>query len=509
MHHSCHPGRHECAYRFATSSVMPGATVAVRVYLCATFGDMQGERKFLHNHVFPKITTWYASKGVAFQVVDPGWNATEEDAEGVDHLKGALDEVERCRPFFLGLVGQRYGRGLQKIRREVVDAYPLILKAKKGMSRMYLEMLQGVLYNPDKANGSFFYVRRPDFLRQVRKEDCPLFLPANSQEGARRAELVNALKASGRPVTEYSCGWDVSQKRVTGLETLAKHVADDLEKAIHQRLFPYLTLNPELSSILFRIEDAAAPRPPQAVRSPVVGASPLSSPAIAPGPATSDPLVVAAPMPAAPAAPMPVLPAAPVPAAPAVKAPTAVSPMVAPAPVAAAPRPAAPTAPLAAAHLSLQKIVAPLPPAGTPVLPALAPQGTPRPVAAASPIPRFSDKSEAGIPLAGEKNQSLDGGSLLPAQKPLGRDFATREDRKQPGELEMPRIPKNTEPKAERWQDRLIAGTYRISKDDKWKLWLAGCFLGLALVAVFVFVMLCFFPGQLQGWLDVIQATFH
>src|SRR5947199_10150474 len=114
------------------------SATSVRIFLCTTFRDMQAERRFLHTQVFPKIAAWYSRKRLDFQVVDLGWDLPARDAEGFDQLKRSLDELERCRPFVVGLVGQRYGRGLEKMNREVVDAHPAMLKARKGMSRMHL-----------------------------------------------------------------------------------------------------------------------------------------------------------------------------------------------------------------------------------------------------------------------------------------------------------------------------------------------------------------------------------
>src|SRR5271167_3941359 len=99
---------------------MPKSSFAVRLFLSTTYRDMRAEREYLHTEVFPQMMAWYAPKGVTFKIVDLGWKATEEQAEGFAALKLSLDEVEKCLPFFLGLVGLRYGRPLEKIKREAM-----------------------------------------------------------------------------------------------------------------------------------------------------------------------------------------------------------------------------------------------------------------------------------------------------------------------------------------------------------------------------------------------------
>jgi len=41
--------------------------------------------------------------------VDLRWGITKHEAEAERTLQLCLDEVDRCRPFFVGVIGQRYG----------------------------------------------------------------------------------------------------------------------------------------------------------------------------------------------------------------------------------------------------------------------------------------------------------------------------------------------------------------------------------------------------------------
>ena len=80
---------------------------AIRVFISSTFRDMQLERDELVKRVFPQIRRMCEQRGVAWSEVDLRWGVTDEQkAEGAV-LPICLAEIERTRPYFIGLLGQR------------------------------------------------------------------------------------------------------------------------------------------------------------------------------------------------------------------------------------------------------------------------------------------------------------------------------------------------------------------------------------------------------------------
>src|ERR1022692_3223877 len=196
---------------------MPYSPHTVNVFLCANQRDMQAEREYLHLRLFPQLVQWFANEGIAFEVFDMGWRTDEAGAEGFEKLKVALDLVERCRPYFICLMGQRYGKGVETIAPEVMAAYPWLRTVKKGMSRIHLEIMQALLNEPARSDKSFFYVRQPDSLKHA---PANVFGAVSPAEEARRTYLLNAIRATGRPVREYCCQWDPSHNTLSGFEEL-------------------------------------------------------------------------------------------------------------------------------------------------------------------------------------------------------------------------------------------------------------------------------------------------
>lgn len=81
----------------------------IRVFVSSTFRDMHAERDYLNRFVFPELRSRCQRRGADFIGLDLRWGVTEEEAQREGALKICLDEIERCRPFFVCLLGSRYG----------------------------------------------------------------------------------------------------------------------------------------------------------------------------------------------------------------------------------------------------------------------------------------------------------------------------------------------------------------------------------------------------------------
>ena len=204
----------------------------VRVFISSTFRDMGAERDHLVKMVFPELRERMARRGLHLVDVDLRWGITEAEAERGKALEICLDEIERCRPFFVGLLGERYGPALASLPEEALLSHPW-LSRYAGHSITALEIVQGVLRDPEHARRSFFYFRDPRILAHIPEAELPDYA-AESAEAAQKLErLKGEIRRSGRPVMEgYPCVWDDGGRRITGLERLGQRVLDDLWAAI-------------------------------------------------------------------------------------------------------------------------------------------------------------------------------------------------------------------------------------------------------------------------------------
>jgi len=81
----------------------------IRVFVSSTFKDMHAERDHLVRFVFPELKEKCRKNHIHLIDVDLRWGVSEEDSEGGKALDICLDEIDSCRPYFLGLLGHRYG----------------------------------------------------------------------------------------------------------------------------------------------------------------------------------------------------------------------------------------------------------------------------------------------------------------------------------------------------------------------------------------------------------------
>ena len=81
---------------------------SLRLFISSTFTDMNAERDALMN-VFPILKEPCAQRGVNFTPIDLRWGITETEAREGLVFESCMREIDNSRPFFIGIVGHRYG----------------------------------------------------------------------------------------------------------------------------------------------------------------------------------------------------------------------------------------------------------------------------------------------------------------------------------------------------------------------------------------------------------------
>ena len=100
-----------------------GATwKTVRVFISSTFRDMQAERDYLVKRVFPALRQKLEPNRINLVAIDLRWGITREQADNDQVLGLCLQQIDECRPFFVGLLGGRYGSVPDEDRVKAVPA---------------------------------------------------------------------------------------------------------------------------------------------------------------------------------------------------------------------------------------------------------------------------------------------------------------------------------------------------------------------------------------------------
>ena len=75
----------------------------VYVFPSSTFRDMDAERDWLVKRVFPALRERLQKYRIHLVDIDLRWGVTEEEAQKDQVLDLCLQQIDECRPFFLGI----------------------------------------------------------------------------------------------------------------------------------------------------------------------------------------------------------------------------------------------------------------------------------------------------------------------------------------------------------------------------------------------------------------------
>lgn len=165
----------------------------IRVFISSTFQDMQGEREYLIKKVFPRLQDEAKKKDVTVVPIDLRWGITEEDAKNGKVVEICLDEIRNSRPFFIGIVGHKYGTCTTKEElfknHNLEEKYGPFLEDIDGkLSITELEMQYGVLKHKDPIDAYFYFLTGDDA----------------TEDAEYLAQLRDAIKKDGRyPIASY------------------------------------------------------------------------------------------------------------------------------------------------------------------------------------------------------------------------------------------------------------------------------------------------------------------
>ena len=203
----------------------------VRVFVSSTFRDMHAEREELVKRVFPELRRHCRERAIEFVDVDLRWGINDEQKAEGKVLPICLAEIERCRPYFIGLLGERYGWVPREIDEALTKEQGWLLEHREK-SVTELEMIHGVLQNPEMRRLAYFYFRSPEASAQVERllSSDPSYEPEPDAARQKLSALKDRIYSSGYPVHYFP---DSDSPDATAV--LGRLVLEDLWKAIDER----------------------------------------------------------------------------------------------------------------------------------------------------------------------------------------------------------------------------------------------------------------------------------
>ncbi|MFI3281476.1 MAG: DUF4062 domain-containing protein [Rikenellaceae bacterium] len=201
----------------------------VRIFLSSTFRDMNAERDYLINIVFPRISAFCKELEVEFIPLDLRWGITEEEQKNGRVITTCLEEVDNSRPFFIGLLGERYGwvpsvNEFRNIPLNTLSNFKWIESdISNGMSITEMEMQYAALRD-NAIKHAAFYMRSP----KIESTNPDFKEKAGSQEEAK----LKALKAK---ITNQKLYPSMIYESI---EQLGEQIYDDVTTMISEEFPP-------------------------------------------------------------------------------------------------------------------------------------------------------------------------------------------------------------------------------------------------------------------------------
>lgn len=153
----------------------------IRVFISSTFRDMQDERDYLMKRTFPKLRKLAAKRDVTLTELDLRWGITEEESKSGKVVEICLREIENSIPFFIGIIGNRYGWVPEKkdIGENVTERFKDVANyLERHLSVTEMEMQFGVLQRKEDMHAYFFIKEQDD----KEKQDNPEMLNRLKEE---------------------------------------------------------------------------------------------------------------------------------------------------------------------------------------------------------------------------------------------------------------------------------------------------------------------------------------
>lgn len=206
-------------------------------FISSTFKDMQAERDLLHKTVFPQLRKTMQKYGEDIQELDLRWGVDtshmSEEESGYQVLKVCIDAIDRCHPYIIVLLGERYGwipdenivHSLHDTRME--DLYA------ENMSITNLEIRYGTLSEEETLRNCVFCFRDPSLLDRIDEAHRPLYSSESEMHRKKLQLLKEEIRSKKNAVIlDYSADWDNEKHEVCGLDDFLRQITYLLKQMI-------------------------------------------------------------------------------------------------------------------------------------------------------------------------------------------------------------------------------------------------------------------------------------
>ena len=173
------------------------------IFVSSTFRDMDLERDMIQQQVYPRLNKLARPHGQSISFCDLRWgidtSLLESESGSRKVLDVCLDEIDRCQPPMVVILGYRYGWiPSQTLVETTANRYALNLDdLEKSVTALEIEY--GALADPARLKNTLFY------FREIQGTPPADFLPEDAAHAARLETLKNRIRQlTGDRVRTYT-----------------------------------------------------------------------------------------------------------------------------------------------------------------------------------------------------------------------------------------------------------------------------------------------------------------
>lgn len=213
----------------------------IRIFISSTFRDMQLERDVLHEQVLPALRETAHRYGDAVELCDLRWGIDTSGLDGPEHeqkaLQVCLNEIDRCTPYMIVLLGGRYGTIFSH------DTISSVLPRMGGhmpegdQSVTEMEIEYGALRKDALMANTLFY------FREIEGPVSDQYAVEDREHQEKLAVLKERIRQhEGSRVREYTV--HENNGSLTGMDAFGEMVTRDLEMLISRDLEAAASVTP-------------------------------------------------------------------------------------------------------------------------------------------------------------------------------------------------------------------------------------------------------------------------
>ena len=215
------------------------------IFISSTFKDMDAERDVIKYNVIPLLNERYRQYGIEFHAVDLRFGVNTENMSEEESQAAVLDiclsQIDSSRPFFIALIGDRYGWVPERERMEAVlsrlseERLRLVVDGV-GCSVTELEILYGAIGGGgENIRRSLFFMRNEESYEGISESKRAKYTDNQGDRlNSLKGRILSLLKANNMEdaYVQYSLKWNSVKEGFEGLEAFGEVAYNSLCREI-------------------------------------------------------------------------------------------------------------------------------------------------------------------------------------------------------------------------------------------------------------------------------------